>query len=385
MIRTFKAPLIADSIAVQTAQVSFAAAAAAPALRPIVIRFGRVGDMVMLSPLLSLLRRRYRMPCWLVGAGPWSTQLYRGHDDIEQIWSLGGRHTPLLLGPTWWRVLWALRHSGKSPVYVCESAPSRRLNRIKGLLMLAGVAPERCVFLPEEDTEHRIDGLLRFGKQTPSALQAAHYPWEEVNPAPRLMALDQDRLDCDAWIRAQGWSGRPLILVQPGNRRSMRQYPWQRGRFDAKAWSISKWAKLLRRVHESLPEAQIVLCGSPQERTLLRQIRDVTELNDAVALNLSLCRLLALCEIAHSMISVDTGPAHVAAAMGAPLVVLFGNGSPSQFLPRSFCGAPVIGLGGAPRVRHVDEISVQSVFEAWHSLPTRSNRLAGLQLAQTPA
>src|SRR5271169_3493100 len=99
MPRILRAAGIADSITVQSRQFSFAT----PALRPIVIRFGRVGDMVMLSPLLNLLRRRYGMPCWLFGAGSWSAQLYRGHADIAHVWSLGGRHTPLLLSPTWWR------------------------------------------------------------------------------------------------------------------------------------------------------------------------------------------------------------------------------------------------------------------------------------------
>ena len=92
-------------------------------------------------------------------------------------------------------------------------------------------------------------------------------------------------------------------------------------------------------------------------------------LHDVVALHLPLRRLFPLCEVAHSMISVDTGPAHVAAAVGSPLVVLFGNNSPRHWLPRSFCGSPVIGLGGAPGFRHVNQISVQAVFEAWRSLP----------------
>jgi len=386
MIQFLKAPRVNDSNAARSGPARIGAAGPAPALRPIVIRLGRVGDMVMLSPLLSLLRRRYRSPCWLVGAGVWSTKLYRGHDDIAQVWSLGGRHSPLLMGPAWWRVLWALRHSGMSPIYVCETAASRRLNRIKGLLTLAGVEPERCVFLSDEDmaddSEHRVDCMLRFGKRTPSALQAANYPWEEVEPAPRLKVLAGARVECDAWIKALGWTGRPLVLVQPGNRRSMRQNRWRRDRADAKAWPLSRWSALLRRVHESLPAARIVLCGSWQELTLLRQIRRATGIEQVTAVNSSLCRLLALCEHAHSTISVDTGPAHVAAAMGSPLVVLFGNGLTRHWLPRSFCGAPVIGLGGSPSVQHVDEIPVQAVFEAWRSLSTPSNGLAVLQPAR---
>jgi ADP-heptose:LPS heptosyltransferase len=351
--------------------VNGTAAAATSALHPIVIRFGRLGDMVLLSPLLSLLHRRYRTPCWLIGSGPWSMQLYRGHQDVSRIWSLAGRHTPLLVGPTWWRAIWALRDSGQSPVYVCETSSSQRLKRVKGLLRVAGVQPERCVFLREDSAhgnEHRIDGLLRFGKQTPSALQAENYPWPEIDPSPRLKVLEEERVERDAWIRDQGWSGRPIILVQPGNRRFKRHHLMRRMPIDDKAWSLSNWSALLKRVHQSLPQAQIVISGSRRELSLLRRIRDATALENVVGLHLPLRRLLALCEVAHCVISVDTGAAHIAAAAGSPLIVLFGSASPLHWLPRSARGASVVGLGGFPDLCHIDQISVDAVFEAWRAL-----------------
>jgi ADP-heptose:LPS heptosyltransferase len=342
------------------------------ALAPIVIRFGRLGDMVLLGPLLNLLHRRYRTPCWLIGSGPWSVQLYRGHEDVARIWSLFGRHTPLLLGPTWWRLIWTLRRSGNSPIYVCETTASHALKRIKSLLWLAGIEPARCVYLQEDavySSEHRIDSLLRFGKQTPAALRAGDYPPVEVAPAPRLKVSDPERLDCAAWVEAQGWSGRPIILIQPGNRRSMRRRGLQRVPADDKAWPLAKWCELLHRLRQSLPQAQIVLCGSRQELSMLRGISRAAQLDGVVGLHLPLRRLLALCEIAHCMISVDTGPAHVAAAVGSPLIVLFGQSSPRHWLPRGAYGAPVVALGGPPAARHVDAISVGAVFDAWRSLP----------------
>ena len=54
-----------------------------------------------------------------------------------------------------------------------------------------------------------------------------------------------------------------------------------------------------------------------------------------VADDLPLRRLIALLSMAHSCISVDTGPAHVAAALDCPLVVLFGKASPARFRPVS--------------------------------------------------
>jgi heptosyltransferase-2/heptosyltransferase-3 len=125
-------------------------------------------------------------------------------------------------------------------------------------------------------------------------------------------------------------------------------------------------------VHATLPQAQIVLCGSRQELPLLRRIRVLTGVAEVAAVHLPLRRLLALCEMAHSMISVDTGPAHIAAAAGVPLIVLYGNSSPRHWLPRSARGAPVIGLTGPPGTCHVNQLSAQAVFDAWHALRRNS-------------
>jgi heptosyltransferase-2/heptosyltransferase-3 len=300
-------------------------------------------------------------------------RLYPEHPDVARVWSFVGRHTPLLLGPTWCRVIWALRHSGRSPIYICETS-TPQLHRIKRLLALAGVARERCVFLNNENlaagSEHLIDSLLRFGRRTPSFLRAADYSSPDVRPAPRIHVRDEQRLECATWIRVRGWSGRPIILIQPGNRRSMRYRLLRTERIDDKAWSLSKWTELLRLIHEFLPQAQILLCGSRQELPLLRRIRSACGLHDVAAMPLPLRRLFALCEVAHSMISVDTGPAHIAAAVGTPLVVLFGNSSPRHWLPRSFRGSPVVGLTGGPSGSvHVNQISAQAVFAGWRSLP----------------
>jgi heptosyltransferase-2/heptosyltransferase-3 len=104
---------------------------------------------------------------------------------------------------------------------------------------------------------------------------------------------------------------------------------------------------------------------------LLRRIRVGSGLEQVNAVRLPIGRLLALCEVAHSTISVDTGTAHVAAAVGSPLVVLFGSTWPRHWLPRCGSGAAIIGLGGAPGGTHVNQITVTAVFEAWRSLPAR--------------
>src|SRR5262249_40549299 len=138
---------------------------------PIVLRFGRLGDMVMLTALLRLLHERYGRPCEVFAAGPWNEPLLRGHPDVARLHLLG-RHTPTGMGMAWWRAWWRLCHADVSPVYVCEYQP-RALARLRRLLLLAGVAPERCLFITEEphdERSHWVDRLCAFGARTPPAL-----------------------------------------------------------------------------------------------------------------------------------------------------------------------------------------------------------------------
>lgn len=363
----------------------------APARQPIVIWFGRVGDLILLSTLLDILHRRYGRPCRLVGAGVWTAEIYRTHRDVAQVNCLR-RYTPFLFDPAWWRALWALRRSPSDPVYVCEYDP-RKLARIRRLLTLSGTDPARCLFITREASYrelHWVDRLVSFGHLTPPALGESAYPWPSANPplcAPRLEVSAAARADCAAWIEAQGWLGRPLILVQPGNRRTMRGNELRVSWLDDKAWPVERWAALLRRVHAHMPEAAIVLCGAPRETLLLGWIHQAVHLPAAVfAAEIPLERLLALCEAGHSMISVDTGPAHAAAALGLPLVVMFGGHSQAQWLPRSSSGSPVVAIGGPPTSTRLDQISDTTVFETWLMLLERMKhwKSDGLRPAPRP-
>jgi heptosyltransferase-2/heptosyltransferase-3 len=181
---------------------------------------------------------------------------------------------------------------------------------------------------------------------------------------------DAERQERDAWLSSRGWLGRKLVLLQPGNFRTMskRRDQWRRLNNDDKAWPVENWVELIRRVLSTLPEARVLLCGAPQEGGLLREIAGSVGSPDVLAAELTLRQLLALSEGAHSMVSVDTGPAHAAAALGLPLVVLFGAESPRVWLPRSSSGSAVLGLGGPPHSARVDQILTDEVFDSWSRL-----------------
>jgi ADP-heptose:LPS heptosyltransferase len=359
-----------------TATVPVPSASAAPPVQPTVLYFARLGDMVMLTALLSYLHRRFHRPAQVIGAGSWNSAVFLGNPDVSRVWSFG-RHFPFPLTPHWPRVARALRDSHPGPIYVCEHH-RRQLPRIRRMLTFSGVDPGRCVFMTEVpgSLNHSVDRLVRLGQQTPPLLDPADYPLPNTGSiewAPRLRVPNNERVELDSWLRGRGWAGRPIVMIQPGNHRSMsnRRERWQRLRADDKAWPIEHWVSLLHKVHARLPNALIMLRGSHEEVEMLQRVQAATALDSVVVAGVGLPRLFALCEMSHSMISVDTGPAHAAAALGLPLVVMYGAESPRYWLPRSHSGSPVVAVGGPPESVRVDQIPVERVFDAWCTVLAR--------------
>ena len=344
---------------------------------PIVFRFGRLGDMVMLTSLLQVLRQRYGSPCELIAAGPWNAPLFAGNSQVLKLWTVS-RHTPIALCVRWWRVWWHLRRSGAQPIYVCEDRP-RQLRRIRLLLRMAGVRPEQCVFITAGDSQtHWLDRLARIGMLTPAAFARAPATVDatERAPPPRLEVFPAEVTAAQEWLARQGRGTREVILVQPGNFRTMSARRDQYREGDDKAWSLENWVALLRRLANERPAALLLVCGAPQEAAMIGLIVAAAQQPRVVSAALPLRQFLALCRLAHSMISIDTGPAHAAAALGVPLTVMFGAASAQKWLPRSANGSAVLAIGGPPRAR-VAELSVDEVFECWRATlypPTASRR-----------
>ena len=341
---------------------------------PLVIRFGAFGDMVLLTPLLRLLHCRYGQACRVLGSGGWLDPLFAGHPDVHTTLKLASRKRPYWLDATQRYLVALLRAQPPGPVYVCDDYS---IDKIRWLLRHAHVADDHCVFAnPDcllEMGEHWIDRWHRFAAMTPTAFANAP-PCQALDApdAPRIVVHHADRADLHAWLRVRGYDDAPLVLLQPGNKRTLK-----RGRAgqlgDDKQWPLANWTGLIHAVLARRPDAKVILCGAPPEAPLLRRIAEAARSERVLAAGdeLPLRRLLALCEHAAAMISIDTGPAQAAAALGCPIVVLYGAQPTSLWLPRSPTGSTVIALGGLPRRDRVDQITLDEVITAWRALPLR--------------
>lgn len=339
--------------------------------RPLVIRCGALGDVVMLTTIIRLLHARHGTPIDVVGAGDWTPPLLEREPALGHLQMLTSRNTPYWLCPSQWALVRWLRQRGRGPVYLCDANPS-----IDALVKRAGIPEEDIVRRPPDDDASGAgmqlwpDRWLRMGMRDP----AAHVAPRTVDDPqafrfPLLHVTDADRIDLARWRSAYALDG-PCVLFQPGNKRTHK-----RGNVATsshpKYWPPGAWAEVAAAIWQDMPDARIVLCGSPAEHGVLEEIRTATG-TDARMFNaareLPVPRLLALLEQAHSLVSVDTGPAHAAAALSCPLVVMFGAASPAKWRPIG--PGPIRVLGGekgeASRVR---DIAAADVVAAWRTLP----------------
>ena len=336
------------------------------ATHPLVVRFAAFGDVVMLTALIEALATRYGAPVDLLSSGPWTPELLANDPAVREIQLVTSRKTPYWLCPSQWQAVRWMAARRNVPVYLCDPEP-----QALALLLRAGIPRENI--LRAWDTwpgngAHWVDWWNDVARQTPTACAESAPPPSPSKTSPRLFVTDAERADCDTWLRDLGIASSPLVLLQPGNKRTLKHGKAQQT--DNKYWSPDNWAKLVAAITHDVPNARVLLCGADAERPPLEEI--AAHCNDERVINLAgalpIKRLLPLMQRAHSMISIDTGPAHAAAALGCPLVVLFGAMGSTRWRPRS-TGSPVIALesdrGEASKVM---DITPEQVIRAWRSL-----------------
>ena len=88
--------------------------------RPLVVRCGAFGDMVLLTALIRVLHAEFHSPVDIVTSGPWSEPLLRGQPGVGEIFSLISRKRPYWLSPDQQHVVRHLCARGLS-TWFCDS------------------------------------------------------------------------------------------------------------------------------------------------------------------------------------------------------------------------------------------------------------------------
>jgi len=332
--------------------------------------------MVLLTALIRVLHAQFHSPVDILTSGPWSEPLLRGQPGVGEIFSVRSRKTPYWLSADQRRVVRGLRARGAGPIWYCDGSDAAR-----PLLARAGIPDSYIVDVkdhPLRAGEHATEQWRRFAQIMPAAIAAGVADSAAAAAAAiagcRLDVGDRQRIDLESWLRARGLAETPLVLIQIGNKRTMRR-GLRRLAVNNKYWPNERWAEVLRHVRLRCPQHALVLLGTGPEYQLNQEIialADIPRLFNA-ADDLPIPRLIALLERAAGLITVDSGPAHAAAAVDCPLVVLFGKALPSLYRPWGTANADVKVLcgqvAGQPDMLGIDP---GSVIAAWSELRLRA-------------
>jgi len=110
-----------------------------------------------------------------------------------------------------------------------------------------------------------------------------------------------------------------------------------------KCWPIERFATLADKISSNFA-LDIIATGTASEKSTVEKLKNLANVpvtNFAGLTDLS--ELIALLKGAKMVVSNDTGPGHIAAALGTPMVMIFGRSNPARVAPyrRSHCVAAV--------------------------------------------
>ena len=143
---------------------------------------------------------------------------------------------------------------------------------------------------------------------------------EVADLAPDLVIPESDERAVDELLEAEGLGNRPMLGVNPG------------AAWPSKLWPVERFAEVVNTLRDEFG-CDVVVTGSPDERALAARLCELAHGAVNVAGRTSLKQLASLLGRTVLFVTNDTGPMHIAAAVGARLVAIFGPGEYQRYKP----------------------------------------------------
>ena len=296
--------------------------------RILVIRLDLIGDLVLSMTTVRALKRAYPEAAIDLLALPSSAQVVNGDPDLSEIITYDPnvwRRPVALIQPKNWRNAYRVfRHLHAHRYDIAISV----FGRWAGILAVASGAKRRVGFGKESypgfmtdsvpgrhwrpgDHKHEVDYCLALARAA-----GAHISSSDHTPYLYVDSQAQEQL-AQLFEREGIVSDKPVIACHISSNNGQ-----------SKRWPIPYWATLNDKLIRGL-NAQVILTGAPGDKLL---IECVTKQMQEQAFNLagktSLPQLVALLKRANMVISGDSGPMHIAAAVGTPLIAIHGPTDP---------------------------------------------------------
>jgi heptosyltransferase-2 len=270
-----------------------------------------IGDCVLATPFLKLLREKYPKAHITVLARKPGYKIFEGNPFVNQVWP----HEKI------WTTLIRIRDGNFDTGYILpNSFSSAFLFYLGKVTRMIGYNTElRTMFLNHalkwtQEKEHRALRYARLIQPELSDFQPQNYAC--------VIQIDSASKQQASTLLKDSPTNTPLVALNPCSNAPSRR------------WPTEKYTLLAKKLIESL-KVQIVLMGgtSQQDKNLteeitqkLYSIEGLSSSVDNLCGKTSLKSLVCLLKQVRILITSDTGIMHIAAAIKTPLIVLTGAG-----------------------------------------------------------
>jgi heptosyltransferase-2 len=265
-----------------------------------------VGDSVMATPVYRAVRAATPDAHTVAFARPGVDALLRGTPWFNELIALDMRG---VAGPI--RAARLMRSSSfDAALLLPNSFRSALTARLAGVPRRIGYARDGRGFLltharpvePASTPLPTIDYYARLG--------AFAIGKESIEPHPELFVTPEEEEEAASLLKdLEG----PFVLLNPGANKA------------EKRWPADRFAAVANVLHNRR-ELRIAVTGAPAERDVLDAVIGAAHapIVDLASRGINLSTLKVVVRRATLMITNDTGPRHIAAALGTPVVTLFG-------------------------------------------------------------
>jgi heptosyltransferase I len=292
--------------------------------RILCLRLERIGDLLMTLPALAALRAAAPEAAIDLVVGSWNADLARAIPGIDRVDTMdadwlsrgAGGLSPFAM------VARMAQWRGRDYDLAINFEPDIRTN-----LALAAVGAPRTVGFSSGgggavlDVALDYDATLHTADNALAAVRAAVGAAPEAPSSATLAIPEAARAEASRLLAPLAAAVKVGIHVSAG--RLVKQWP------EARFREVAEWLVRER-------DAGIVLTGSPDDRAQVDVVRSALPADRVVDLTgtADLLVVAAALQRLDLLLTVDTGPMHLAHAAGTPIVAVFGPSDPKRYAPR---------------------------------------------------
>ena len=292
--------------------------------RILIIKLVAIGDLVNALPTLKAIKKSYPQSRLTILVTPRVKEVVEGYPYLDEIvyYDILGKDKGL---KGLFRIIRRIRRENFDLVVDLE-----QYYRITSLISYFSGIPNRAGFdlagqgrrnlftikIPYLTEKHEVETFLEAASQIGADIS-------EKGLVEIWVSLE-DRKYVDRFLKEAGVSTGDLIIgIHPGTGPSAISRRWQTEKYVVLAdWMISEL------------KAKVIFTGSPSETGRINEITETMTSPPIVAAGkTNLKQLAEISRICKLFISVDTGPLHIAAAMGTKVIGLFGPNTPVKWGP----------------------------------------------------